>query len=67
MGKVFNGITVIAVVIIIFWLFNIDYNDLSWKNNMSPYLSIIALVIISISLQIQRITIVKKKKNKDNQ
>lgn len=54
MGKVFNGFTIVALAIIVFWLYKIDYSDMGFKHNMSPYLSIISLILIIISMQISR-------------
>ena len=60
MGKVFNGFTIVALAIIVFWLYKIDYSDVGFKHNMSPYLSIISLVLIIISMQISRRNNMKK-------
>ena len=65
MAKVLNGITIIVGIILIFWFIHLDYSDLTWKTNRYIYLSIISLVIIGISLQINRINLTKKK-NKEN-
>ena len=60
MGKVFNGFSIVAAAIIVFWLFKIDYSDLGFNHNMSPYLSIISLVLIIISMQLSRRNNMKK-------
>tara|TARA_Y100000034_G_scaffold137038_1_gene219181 strand:+ start:115207 stop:115422 length:216 start_codon:yes stop_codon:yes gene_type:complete len=66
MGKVFNGITVIAIIVIVFWIINLDYSDLSWDTNSKVYSSIIALVLIGIGMQYNRVKLQRKKQNEEN-
>lgn len=65
MGKILNGISIIALGIIVFWFFKIDYSDLGFKRNLSPYLSIISLCLIIAGMQINRIN--NSKKNQDQE
>jgi hypothetical protein len=41
--KLRNGITVIAAILLIIWIFTINFDDLSWKANSSNYLGILAM------------------------
>lgn len=66
MGKVFNGITVIAIIVIVFWIINLDYSDLSWNTNSKVYSSIIALVLIGIGMQYNRVKLQRKEQNEEN-
>ncbi len=40
---------VIALVIIGYHLFNIDYEDLRFKTNMTHYLGIFAMILVALS------------------
>lgn len=51
-AKVFNGISIIGIVIIAFWIFQIDYNNLSFKNNSSAYLGIASMTMLIITMQL---------------
>lgn len=51
-AKVFNGISIIGIVIIAFWIFQIDYNNLSFKNNSSAYLGITSMTMLIITMQL---------------
>ena len=48
---VFNVLSIIFVIILIFWFTQINYNDLSFKENSSPYLGILSMGMMSIALQ----------------
>jgi hypothetical protein len=41
--KLRNGITAIAAILLIIWIFTINFDDLSWKANSSNYLGILAM------------------------
>ncbi|MGB2225748.1 MAG: hypothetical protein ACPH5K_07340 [Polaribacter sp.] len=60
MGKVFNGVTIVALAIIVFWLCKVDYSDMGFRHNMSSYLSIISLALIIVSMQLSRRNNMKK-------
>ena len=38
-----NGITAIAGILLIIWVFTLNFDDLSWKANSSNYLGILAM------------------------
>ncbi len=42
------GITIISVILLVAWLFKIDYSDLSYKNNSTAYLGILIMVLLII-------------------
>jgi lipopolysaccharide export LptBFGC system permease protein LptF len=48
---VFNILSIIFVIILIFWITQINFDDLSYKENSSPYLGILSMSMISIALQ----------------
>ena len=50
----------VAVVLIIGNVSIIDFTDLSWPNNSGSYLSIMAMILLVISLVI---TLIEKKKS----
>lgn len=47
------GLIIAAGVLIIIHLTLIDYGNLSWSRNMSPYLGIIAMICIIIGMTMQ--------------
>ena len=60
-AKVFNAISIIAVVIIIAWFFQIDYKELSFEKNRSPYFGIASMLLMIVAMQI----IAKQLKNRE--
>ncbi|GAA3626098.1 hypothetical protein [Flavivirga jejuensis] len=48
MNKARSAITIISVILLIAWLFKIDYNDLSYKNNSTAYLGILIMILLII-------------------
>ena len=47
----FNILFIIFTLIIVFWFTQINYNNLSFKENSSPYLGISAILMMSIALK----------------
>ena len=50
--KVFNVLSIIFIIILIFWFTQINYNDLSFKENISPYFGILSMILMSIAMQL---------------
>ena len=52
--KVFSILMLFAgVVIFVFWLFLIDYHDLSWSSNYTSYIGIVnAMLIFAVGVSI---------------
>ncbi|OAD40749.1 hypothetical protein LPB303_15975 [Polaribacter atrinae] len=48
---VFNILSIIFGIILIFWFTQINYSDISFKENSSAYLGILSMAMISIALQ----------------
>lgn len=38
-----NGLTAIAAILLIIWIFTLNFKDLSWTANSSNYLGILAM------------------------
>lgn len=57
---VFNILSIIFVIIFIYWVTQINYNDLSFKENNSPYLGILSMLMMTIALQMIKGGIKKK-------
>ena len=51
-AKIFNGISMIGFVIIVVWFFQIDYKDLSLKQNTSAYLGIASMTMLIVALKL---------------
>jgi hypothetical protein len=60
-GKIFNVITIISLFIIAFWIYELDFNDLSFSNNRSSYFGIAAMLLLILSMQLNKRQINKKK------
>ncbi|CAL2086104.1 conserved hypothetical protein [Tenacibaculum sp. 190524A05c] len=58
--KVFNALSIIFLIILIFWIVVIDYKDLSFKNNISPYFGIFSMVLMLIAMEFIKRGIKKK-------
>ncbi len=48
-----NIITVLFAVVLLFWLFQIDWNNLSSKTNSGAFFGVLAALLFIISLQIK--------------
>lgn len=60
MKKVFNALTVIFIIILIFWFTQVNYNDLSFKKNISPFLGILSMSMMIFAMQMIKKGIKKK-------
>ncbi|WP_299061133.1 hypothetical protein [uncultured Polaribacter sp.] len=49
---VFNIISIIFLIILIFWITQLNYNDLSYQENSSAYLGILSTGMMSLALQL---------------
>jgi len=49
-----NIISVVAVVIIFIWFFRIEYTDLGFEKNKSPYFGIISMLLLKIGMQLEK-------------
>ena len=58
--KIFNALSIIFVIILIVWIVMIDYSDLSFKNNISPYFGIFSMVLMLIAMEFIKRGIKKK-------
>ncbi|MCH2217795.1 MAG: hypothetical protein MK076_06925 [Flavobacteriales bacterium] len=61
-AKVFNAMSIIFVVILIFWLVKLNYNDLSFKQNRSAYLGISSVLLMIFALQMIKRSVNRKRK-----
>ncbi|WP_435255053.1 hypothetical protein [Tenacibaculum sp. A30] len=50
-GKIFDAMSILFGVILIGWFTQIDYSNLSFNNNLSPYLGIISAVLFIFVMQ----------------
>ncbi|AUP77777.1 hypothetical protein C1H87_03220 [Flavivirga eckloniae] len=41
-------ITIASAVLLVAWLFKVDYSDLSYKNNSTAYLGILIMILLVI-------------------
>lgn len=48
---VFNIFSIIFAIILIFWITQINYDDLSFKENLSAYLGILSMSMMAIAMQ----------------
>lgn len=60
--KLFNILTIIFFIILIFWFTQLNYNDLSFYKNLSPYLGILSMSMMIIIMQMVK----KGIKNKED-
>lgn len=57
---IFNVLTLFFLIILIFWITQINYNDLSFKENLSPYLGVTSMTLMIFSMQMIKKNIKKK-------
>ncbi len=48
MEKARLGITILSFILLVAWLFKVDYTDLSYKNNSTAYLGILIMLLLII-------------------
>ncbi|TDQ29728.1 hypothetical protein DFQ07_0048 [Tenacibaculum caenipelagi] len=58
--KIFDVVSVLFAIILVFWLTQINYSDLSFESNSSPYLGIITAVLFIAVMQFAKKTIKNK-------
>ncbi len=61
-AKVFNGLILIFVFILIFWFFQIDYNNLSFEENSNAYFGIFSILLMVFAIQFIKRSIDKNHK-----
>jgi hypothetical protein len=60
--RIINILIIVFIVIIISWFTEINYQDLSFDQNRSPYLGIISMVLMIISM----VLVKRQQKNKSS-
>lgn len=60
-SKIFSAMTIIFMIILVIWFTQINYNNLSFRENVSAYLG-----IASASLMIFAMQLIKRQINKKN-
>jgi len=58
---VFNVITIIFVIILVFWLTQLNFDDLSFKENSNVYFGIGSVSLMIFAMQMIKNSIKKKK------
>jgi len=58
---VFNVITIIFVIILVFWLTQLNFDDLSFKENSNVYFEIGSVSLMIFAMQMIKNSIKKKK------
>lgn len=48
MKKARLGITIISGILLVVWLFKIDYTDLSYNNNSTAYLGVLIMILLIV-------------------
>jgi hypothetical protein len=61
---VFNVLSIIFAIILVFWITQINFDNLSYKENVSPFLGILSMLMMSIAMQMIGRGINKKNKDK---
>jgi hypothetical protein len=56
----FNILFIIFILIIVFWVTQINFDNLSFKENSSPYFGISSLLLMSFALKMIKRGIKKK-------
>lgn len=49
---IFNVLSLFFLIILVFWCTQINYSDLSFKENVSPYLGILSMSMMSIAMHL---------------
>ena len=60
-AKVFNVMTIIFVLILIFWLTELNYSDLSFKENRSAYFGMSSIALMIFAMQMIKRSLTKSK------
>ena len=59
-AKVFNAISILFVIILIFWFTQINYSDVSFEENRNAYLGISSVLLMIFAMQMIKRSINKK-------
>ncbi|CAM1358373.1 conserved hypothetical protein [Tenacibaculum sediminilitoris] len=60
--KFFNIVSILFGIVLAAWFTQIDYSDLSFKNNISPYLGIVTALLFIFVMQFAKNNQEKRKK-----
>jgi uncharacterized membrane protein len=63
-AKVFNVITIIFIIILVFWFTQLNYEDLSFKENRNVYFGMLSVVLMIFAIQMIKRSIVKNHQKK---
>jgi len=61
--QVFNVITIIFALILIFWLTQLNYNNLSFQENRNAYFGMLSVLLMMLAIQLIKRGINKKNKS----
>ena len=59
--KVLNALIIIFALILVFWLFQINYSDLSFQENRNAYFGMASILLMIFAIQMIKRSINKKK------
>lgn len=65
-AKIFNIITIIFAIILIFWLTELNYSDLSFKKNRSAYFGMSSVALMIFAMQMIKRSLKKNGQEKDS-
>ncbi|APG64410.1 hypothetical protein LPB136_03085 [Tenacibaculum todarodis] len=57
----FNILTILCVINLIFWFIRLNYEDLSFHKNLAAYIGIFSMIMMIISFQLMKIGVKNKK------
>ncbi|AZJ35543.1 hypothetical protein [Tenacibaculum singaporense] len=60
--KFFNVVSILFGIVLVAWFTQIDYSDLSFKNNISPYLGIVTALLFIFVMRFAKNNQEKRKK-----
>lgn len=64
-AKVFDVMTIIFVIILIFWFVQLNYSDLSFQENRNAYLGISSVLFMIFAMQMIKRSLKKGKKKEE--
>lgn len=65
--KIFNAITIIFVIILIFWITQLNYDDLSFRENRNAYFGMFSVLLMTFAMQMIKRSIQKNNQKKEGE
>lgn len=65
--KIFNAISIIFIMIFIFWITQLNFEDLSFQENRNAYFGMFSVLLMTFAMQMIKRSLKKNNPKKDGE